>query len=534
MTKCDLSAVRRSFLHPLFLAAVLWLFAAVFGVAGAVSTVDEGIKAYEQGEFSQALSLLRPLADAGEASAQFIVGQLYHQGKGVPQDNREAAVWFQKAADQGHPAAQNNLGYLYFNGLGVPQQFPIAYKWLSLAAAAGQEDAKHGVADLLKKLTPAELADTEARIGWMYHRGWSVTKDMAEAARWYQSAANRGHALAQNNMGTLYAEGQGVAQNYEHAAMWFTRAAEQGHARAQFNLARLYSRGEGIPKDIAATYAWTYLAAHAGWEDAKKSMVELEPQLTAAERARAYNRLGVFYQQGLGVTRDVAQAYTWYQKAAEGGYPSAFFNLGLMYATGSGVASDINVAMNWYQQAADRGHAQAQHALGVLHQKGVRGKQNYKEAIKWYRASAEQGYAPAQVNLALMYYQGLGARVDQEKARLWMEKAAEQAYTPAFPLLGRMYFLGHGVVTKDLAQAYKWMRLAERASVENAREGLESVMAKASAIQKEQGEKLADAWLAAHNVLIVTPVVAAESGVTPEAVPTKVGGPAGSASTPKP
>jgi TPR repeat protein len=62
---------------------------------------------------------------------------MYHEGKGVPQDSREALKWYRLAADQGDPAAQFSLGLMYDRGNGVPQNYVQAYMWYSLAATSG-------------------------------------------------------------------------------------------------------------------------------------------------------------------------------------------------------------------------------------------------------------------------------------------------------------------------------------------------------------------------------------------------------------
>ena len=73
-------------------------------------------------------------AKAGDAAAQAQVGECYAQGNGVPQDYKQAAVWYLKAANQGNTGAQGPMGMLYTLGLGVPRSYTDAYFWLELAA----------------------------------------------------------------------------------------------------------------------------------------------------------------------------------------------------------------------------------------------------------------------------------------------------------------------------------------------------------------------------------------------------------------
>ena len=53
--------------------------------------------------------------------AQYNLGVMYENGRGVPQNDAEAVKWYRKAAEQGLASAQNNLGVMYANGEGVPQ-----------------------------------------------------------------------------------------------------------------------------------------------------------------------------------------------------------------------------------------------------------------------------------------------------------------------------------------------------------------------------------------------------------------------------
>src|ERR1041384_251514 len=68
------------------------------------------------------------------------------------------------------------------------------------------------------------------------------------AAEWYQKAAERGNAVAQNELGHLYQSGQGVAKDPAKAADWFHKAADQGHPVAQLNLGIAYEEGVGVTK----------------------------------------------------------------------------------------------------------------------------------------------------------------------------------------------------------------------------------------------------------------------------------------------
>src|SRR5262245_35539071 len=100
-------------------------------------TVDPSMNMRAEDE--AAANELRRSAEGGDASAQNKLGLLYYEGKGVPQNYRQAKRWFEEGAKQGHARAQTNLGTLYLNGEGALQSDQMALFWFSQAAE--QKDA---------------------------------------------------------------------------------------------------------------------------------------------------------------------------------------------------------------------------------------------------------------------------------------------------------------------------------------------------------------------------------------------------------
>jgi Sel1 repeat len=139
-------------------------------VGVAVPDVDSAMAAYNGGDFAGALRFARPRAEQGDARAQSLLGLLYYRGRGVSQDDTQAASWFRRAAAQGDAAAQFNLGVMSEEGRGLPQ-------------------------------------------------------DRAEAGKWYRLAAEQGHAPAQYNLGLWYAQGEGGPPDNVAAHMWLNLAA---------------------------------------------------------------------------------------------------------------------------------------------------------------------------------------------------------------------------------------------------------------------------------------------------------------------
>src|SRR5512139_2231427 len=80
------------------IAFVLALALAATASAGAM---EDGFAAYQSKEYDKAIGIWRPLAESGDAGAQFRIGTMYAEGLGVTRDDAEAAKWFRRAAEQG-------------------------------------------------------------------------------------------------------------------------------------------------------------------------------------------------------------------------------------------------------------------------------------------------------------------------------------------------------------------------------------------------------------------------------------------------
>lgn len=205
---------------------------------------EEADSAFASGSYEAAVEPLKTLALQGNAYAQLYLGNMYGQGKGVEQDNKEALTWYMLADTQGGLAdAQYRLGVICEVGeMGVSQNFQVAAKWYRHAAEQG-------------------FALAQFKLGGLYDFGRGVPQDYEEAVRWYRLAAEQGLALAQFNLGCMYEEGKGVPQNLQDAVKWHRLAAEQGHASAQFMLGVKYRFGAGVLQDYVQAHMWANLAA---------------------------------------------------------------------------------------------------------------------------------------------------------------------------------------------------------------------------------------------------------------------------------
>lgn len=151
---------------PFLAAALLW---AIPAGPAAADLLGDGAAAYEAGDYGEAAGAWRPLAEGGDAMAQFNLGLLYETGRGVAEDAAQAADWYERAALQGVTQAQFNLALLHQTGRGVEKDGTEALYWLEVAARHGegaeQEQAADAAAQLAEILPAEDADDARARAG---------------------------------------------------------------------------------------------------------------------------------------------------------------------------------------------------------------------------------------------------------------------------------------------------------------------------------------------------------------------------------
>jgi TPR repeat protein len=151
--------------------------------------LNDGLTAFNSGNYQRAFSLWKPLAEAGDARARYNLGLLFQQGLGVEKNLPQARLLFTAAAKQGDTDAQYQLGVIFYQGEGV-------------------------------------------------------FRSNKEAHRWWSQAAAKHHPGAQFNLGTLYAYGIGVERAPEKTLKLWESAAEQGHRDAIKVMIRIHRNGE--------------------------------------------------------------------------------------------------------------------------------------------------------------------------------------------------------------------------------------------------------------------------------------------------
>ena len=146
------------------LTAAILLLGLTANIPAANASWEEATKAFAKKEYAAALKLFRPLAEKGNALAQYQIALMHRMGLGVTKDQKEAKKWSRLAAKQGNADAQLMLGSLYWKADGEESPDVVrAYMWYEVSAKEGNTEAKKELISLEKEMTPQQLADGRAK-----------------------------------------------------------------------------------------------------------------------------------------------------------------------------------------------------------------------------------------------------------------------------------------------------------------------------------------------------------------------------------
>jgi len=202
-------------------------------------------------------------AGMGDSDAQYDVGSMYQNGRGVAPSRVQAIEWYHKAAAQNNTRAISRLQLMEANSARFE-------KTLSLA----------------QKGNRASLHD----LGHMYTMGIGTEIDPARAIDSYEQSANMGSAKSAYKLGLIYLEGTGVRQNDKAAFKWFSSAAESDLPAAQYYLGKLYAAGRGTHRDNRLALEWLRKAVDNGFDQARGEMINVMELL--AQEATPADRTG--------------------------------------------------------------------------------------------------------------------------------------------------------------------------------------------------------------------------------------------------
>ena len=154
-------------MHPIIKASYLIAVTTLLTLPwSAQADLEKAYQAYHSGDFETAIAIWQPLAQAGDAVAQFNLGQMYRLGEGVSQNYREAIRWYTLAAKQGSPQARHNVRLMHRDGHASQEDYEAVFGPLKKPASATKPAAAPKVQAVAAKPTVSKPV-SPPKIDWL-------------------------------------------------------------------------------------------------------------------------------------------------------------------------------------------------------------------------------------------------------------------------------------------------------------------------------------------------------------------------------
>jgi TPR repeat protein len=341
----------------------------------------------------------RSLNTTGHPMAALLLGRLYLEGKGVPEDPARAAQLFQIAYDKSWPGrgdAAFYLGRLYDSGSGVPEDKAKAFEYHTFARSQGVKGASY----------PLAVAYDEGRV---------VEPNRGMAIQLYQEAIQINEPRASLRLAELAAEEGAPAIQVHRTARpgiaWLRQLASERNDWAEMRLATIYTEGKLAPPDPDLVTRYLSDAARHGNASANARMAE-----RAEERG------------------DSVMAMIHWRKAADGGHPSGMVRVGMAALQ----AGQVEEGLALLQKAAGMGHTSAMVEIGRRELTGDGLPADPADGIRLLTAAAELGHPSAMYTLGQLYADGKEVPKNMVTARRWLEQAQEAGHPNAAKALAQL------------------------------------------------------------------------------------------------
>jgi uncharacterized protein len=458
----------------------------------AMSGISDPNKAGEvQSSLSEGVKTINELADKGDRDAQYAMGLLSQQSNqqgGVEQ----AMKYYELAAKQGQLQAMNNYGFILASSSRDQAKAKEGLDWIKKASDAGLNPARRNMARIVLngmggdkpdaaaalKLLQAAAAEKDSQaifeLSQFYMgQGGKENQDDQKGLELLNQAADLGNAGALDTLGSLLLQGgkvgtievkadpkaaiekftklaeqnspvglrkmggvyesgiAGVEKSFPKALESYSRAAQANDSLAQFRLATMYDTGVDL--------------------DPKDDKIELPANAAAALnlfRAASQNNLpiasyyvGLYYELGRTVDKDLTKAFTYFQQAAQAGVPAGMQKVGVYYLNGAGTLKDPIAASGWFARAASAGLPDGHLSYGIITEQGLAPQSDkgspFFAAADSYLAAADAPAATdavrmeAFIRLGSLYFRGAmvakgdAPKPDYERAYLYFKQAVE-------------------------------------------------------------------------------------------------------------
>ncbi|KAL0226454.1 hypothetical protein P9112_013778 [Eukaryota sp. TZLM1-RC] len=276
------------------------------------------------------LSSIKNLADEGHCDAQVLLGDLHFHGRIVTKCFTTAALWFKKASILKNTNGMAWFGNCLYNGWGVDIDGEGAFK-------------------LAKQATEHDNPIAMVLLGCCYSNGIGVDKSPSRALSLFESAFRAGFRSASKQ---LYWHYRYILNDIHTAVSWLAKGACCECSTAMVLLARCYDSGDGVKKDGSKALellnkaarlqdASAYLELGKAHKQGLGSFSITQPNYEAAKEmfktaidlgsAQGLSQMGILFEEGLGVKKDIVNAFECYTNGVSYNDEVGFVRLGFMY-----------------------------------------------------------------------------------------------------------------------------------------------------------------------------------------------------------
>lgn len=445
-------------------------------------------------DVSKALIYYRAALAREDNSVLLKLGNLYYRNAAdIGGDPKEAIGFYQQAIDKGDIWALASLGEVYREGRIVPQDLQKALGLFREAAAKGNYSALTKIGDIYYRfggalgLNPAEALDfykqaadkgdfwATAALADVYREGKLVPQDLSKAEALLSAESEKGNVAASSKLADLYARyADDLKVDSARAVDLYQQAVVKGDASAMSGLGEIYSAGKIVPQDLPKALA-------------------LYQQAEASGNSAVFTKLGDFYSRYAEQLKlDPTKAEDYYRKAADKGDSWGLVGLGDLYRAGKLVPQDLSKALAYYEEAAGKGNNGVFTKLGDLYYRSSDVlKIDPSMAIEYYQKAAERGDSYAIVGLGDVYRDGKIVQVDLPKALSLYGQAAAAGNRSVFTRIGMLYYRDALVLKVDAAKAIEYFQKGMGAGDATAVSALADIYREGKLVSRDLNKALA-------------------------------------------
>ncbi len=379
--------------------------------SGTTASRTEAVKRYQRG------------CDLGSQEACVRLARAYATGRGVPKDRAKGTSMLRASCDGGGLLACVTLGELMLTSVGEGDQSASAVALFRRACDGGVREGCHWLAGLMGigRGAPRDVAGAIALAKGACSggdiNGCAVLERLAPSehtpeldarmkARLEQACAVR-DPEACRFLGWKYHVGSGVPRDIARAQSLYRIACEADDDQACFNLAVIQYEGS----DPA-------------------SGCDMFRRL-CAEGTFGCLELGRAYEEGRGVTKDPSMSPSLFSRACDAGLTEGCLELGRLHETGVAVPENLTRAAELYQKACRAGDCRGCDALAGLMIAGRGVARDPVQGSRLLTAACDDECFPACVHLAEQLRSGTGVPRDPKRADELLRRTCERGHAPA-------------------------------------------------------------------------------------------------------